>query len=131
MATGLSPKLPLTVDEADGHYVLNKTIKETASQNLKMLVLTNPGERIMDPDFGVGVRRFLFENNSPLVYDEIRQRIQAQTKKYLGYINISAVIFNEGSADKSQFDSNITTIIIEYSIRGVDIPNILSLPIEL
>tara|TARA_R100000808_G_C2095515_1_gene114353 strand:+ start:343 stop:738 length:396 start_codon:yes stop_codon:yes gene_type:complete len=131
MATGLSPKLPLTVDEADGHYVLNKTIKETASQNLKMLVLTNPGERIMDPDFGVGVRRFLFENNSPLVYDEIRQRIQAQTKKYLGYININAVIFNEGSVDKSQFDSNITTIIIEYSIRGVDILNILSLPIEL
>ena len=27
-------------------------------QNLKMLILTNPGERVMDPEFGVGIKQF-------------------------------------------------------------------------
>ena len=131
MAIGLSPKLPLTVDEVDGPYVLNKTLKQIATQNLKMLILTNPGERIMNPRFGVGVRRYLFENNSPAVYDEIRQRIQAQVRKYLNYIKITAVIFNEGSDSKEQFDLNVITIRIEYILKDANIAGILSIPIEM
>ena len=46
MASGLSPKLPLTVSDVFGPYNLNTTFDELAKQNLKMLVLTNPGERI-------------------------------------------------------------------------------------
>jgi len=131
MAIGLSPKLPLTVDEVDGHYVLNKTLKQTATQNLKMLVLTSPGERIMDPAFGVGLRRYFFENNDSSVYEEIRRRIQGQVKKYLNYIDITAVIFNEDSTDQRQFDSNMITIRLEYNIRGANITGILSIPIEM
>ena len=44
---GLSPKLPLTLDPADG-YALNKDLKELSRQNMKMLILTNPGERIIN-----------------------------------------------------------------------------------
>ena len=58
---GIAPKLPLQLDEVDG-YRLTKTIKETVQQNLKMIVLTSPGERIMNPDFGVGLRNYLFRN---------------------------------------------------------------------
>ena len=61
---GYSPKLPLVFDKTeDGPYGLNKTILETIKQNLKMLLLTNPGERIMNSDFGVGVRVFLFQQD--------------------------------------------------------------------
>jgi phage baseplate assembly protein W len=59
--TGISPKVPLIYDPTDGPYQLNKNLKQTINQNLKMLVLTSPGERIMIPEFGVGLRRFLFE----------------------------------------------------------------------
>ena len=52
--------LPLLRSSNDGFEML-KTIKETVKQNLKTIILTNPGERIMDPEFGVGIRRFLFE----------------------------------------------------------------------
>ena len=42
---------------------LTKTMMEVIKQNFKNLVLTNPGERVMLTDFGVGIRRFLFEMN--------------------------------------------------------------------
>ena len=53
MATGISVKLPLRVTAEDGPYALNKDLVETTKQNFKNLVLTNPGERIMDINFGV------------------------------------------------------------------------------
>mgnify|MGYP003354002300 CR=1 FL=1 len=31
-------------------------------QNFKILLLTNPGERVHFPKFGVGLRNYLFEN---------------------------------------------------------------------
>ena len=68
---GISIKLPLSLDPDDG-YKLNKTLKEVARQNLKMLVLTAPGERIMIPEFGVGIRNYLFENMSSDVFSMIR-----------------------------------------------------------
>ena len=49
MAEGLSVALPLRIDEIDGAYGLNKDIITMAEQNLKMVVLTSPGERVMEP----------------------------------------------------------------------------------
>ena len=129
MASGLSPKLPLTHSDDDGYYTLTKTVKDMASQNLKMLVLTNPGERIMDSEFGVGIRTFLFENNTPSTYEAIRVRILEQTKEYLNYIDIREVSFNDNSESKTQFETNTINLKIVYRIKGYDIKDILSLPI--
>ena len=53
--SGLSVALPLSVSDVFGPYDLNTTFQDLAQQNLKMLILTIPGERIMYPDFGVGL----------------------------------------------------------------------------
>ena len=62
MPIGFDAALPLTKDNDDEFYTLTKTIKENTRQKVKMLMLTAPGERIMLPEYGVGLRRFLFEN---------------------------------------------------------------------
>ena len=54
MATGISAKLPLAYVKSDGPYLLTKDLTENAKQNLKNLIFTNPGEKIMNSDFGVG-----------------------------------------------------------------------------
>ena len=56
--SSLAVKLPLSLDGVDG-YTSIKSYRQLATQNLKMLVLTCPGERIMDPMFGVGLKNFL------------------------------------------------------------------------
>ena len=47
----------------DGPAVFNSsfTTKEQVKSNLINLLLTTPGERLMNPTFGVGIRNLLFE----------------------------------------------------------------------
>ena len=126
---GLSPKLPLTFDGTDGAYVLNKRIEELTIQNLKNLILTCPGERMMDPDFGVGLRNYLFQQNAQSTYDKIRSRIIEQTGIYMDYISIDDVIFNPNDNSKQQFDSPTVFMTIKFTILPLNLKDILMLPI--
>ena len=47
----------------NGSAVFNQsfTTKEQVKSNLINLILTSPGERIMNPDFGIGIRDLIFE----------------------------------------------------------------------
>ena len=83
---GISPKLPLTRNSAEG-YRLTKTLVESVHQNFKMVLLTAPGERIMDPDFGVGLRNYIFRVDDAATYDEIREKIVEQASIYLPFTN--------------------------------------------
>jgi len=89
---GLSPKLPIQRDVADG-YSLTKTYTEMILQNLKGLILTLPGERIMDPAFGVGLKKYLFEQHSVITYSNIHARITNQVEKYMPFVGINDVVF--------------------------------------
>jgi phage baseplate assembly protein W len=53
--SSLGVKLPLARDASDG-YGMIKSFKTMIRQNFKMLLLTSPGERIMEPNFGVGLK---------------------------------------------------------------------------
>ena len=90
--SGLSPKLPVALDEKNG-FKLTETYKEMVLQNLKNLVLTIPGEKMMDPEFGVGIKKYLFQQNSYGTYSEIEGRIENQAKKYMPFITIENIIF--------------------------------------
>lgn len=113
MAYGFSPKLPLIVNQIDGPYGLLKTIKEVGAQNLKMLVLTNPGERIMNPDFGVGISRYLFSQDSDIQKTLLIERTYQQVDKYIPYISLTnmEVFLPEEIA-------NTWRVIITYFIPG-------------
>lgn len=100
MSTGLSPKLPLTKDPQDG-YALNKDYIDLVKQNLKMLLLTAPGERIMEPEFGIGLRNYLFENNTNSTYSEIETRIREQVKFYMPFVEVQQVNFSSPQGDNS------------------------------
>tara|TARA_B100000579_G_C22446649_1_gene672357 strand:+ start:179 stop:583 length:405 start_codon:yes stop_codon:yes gene_type:complete len=125
---GFSPKLPLGLDPDDG-YALNKTLKEVARQNFKNLVLTSPGERIMDPEFGVGIRSYLFENQGPATYGQIEARIREQVQKYLPYIEVDQVVFSSADVDPSMSD-NFLGVRISYIIRKLAISDALEIPIN-
>lgn len=125
MANGLSPAFPLVVDETDGPYRLNKTISQLAKQNLKMVVLTNPGERVMDPSFGVGLQRYLFENQTNTLTSSILGRISAQVGKYLPYIfleNVAATLMGQAGAQ--------LLVTIEYTVSGDPLKQVLGLTLD-
>lgn len=114
MSRGLSPKLPLTKDPVDG-YELNKDYIDLVKQNLKMLLLTAPGERVMYPDFGVGLRNFLFENNNQIVRSNIDSKIRQQVKSYMPFVEVIKVEFNS-LFDKSGSSDNGLNLDIRFRI---------------
>tara|TARA_B100000287_G_C20558860_1_gene751593 strand:+ start:665 stop:1114 length:450 start_codon:yes stop_codon:yes gene_type:complete len=45
----------------DGYFNSSKTTIEAVKNNIKMLLSTNKGERLFQPNLGVSVKEFLFE----------------------------------------------------------------------
>jgi phage baseplate assembly protein W len=119
----IGPKLPLTLDSGDG-YTSIKTLKTMIKQNFKMLILTNPGERVMDPEFGVGIRQFLFENFESDVYARIDEKIREQVNIYLPVVAISNLEFG-----RRGIDDNTLAIRIEYSIPDISVIDLLEFTI--
>ena len=121
--SSLSVAFPLRIDSVDG-FKMNKSLKSLVKQNLKMLLLTAPGERIMDPDFGVGVRRYLFEGFNQTVYAEIDARIREQVKRYLPVINIRRIAFDDTEQDFNKLYFSIT-----YTVPNIGIKDLLEFTI--
>jgi phage baseplate assembly protein W len=125
---GLSPKLPLTLNSAGG-YALNKEHKEMIHQNLKMLLLTIPGERIMEPDFGVGLKAYLFEQNTTMVQGEIEARVNEQVNTYMPYIEVIRLIFNN-TKNNPELDENYLKIRLEYFVKPLEELDVVDLDFD-
>ncbi|GAH40997.1 unnamed protein product [marine sediment metagenome] len=129
MPSGLSPMLPLTVSEVFGAYNLNTNFEDLAKQNLKMLILTIPGERIMDPNFGVGLRRYLFELNDSNTYSNISSRIREQTQRYLSYIQIDDIKFQLPENNPDLFPHNLSVSIF-FTILPLQMSTALQIDVD-
>jgi len=123
---GLSVALPLTEDPTFGPYGMNTTFEDLARQNLKMLLLTNPGERIMRPRFGVGIRRYLFQPNTTTTYSDLSERINKQVENYLPYIEINGIEFNPPAVG-TEFDASSISMTIFFTIAPLQIATFLQI----
>jgi phage baseplate assembly protein W len=122
---GFSAKLPLSVDPIDGIFCLNKTSIEGIKQNLKMIILTNPGERIMIPEFGVGLKKMLFEQNTSENIDLIKFNISDQVSRYLPVVAIRDIIIFS-----SEENANSLNVRIIYHIPVLRASDVLDININ-
>jgi len=73
-------------DSRAGLYNMSTTTEEQAVSNYINLLLTDPGERYMQPSYGVGLRKYIFEPNSKLGRSTLRNRIESQVAQWTPYI---------------------------------------------
>lgn len=64
---------------------------EAIKQNLKMLLLTRQGEYVMDANFGVGLRDYLFEQTPTINTSDIESAIRLQVSSYMPYLEIKNI----------------------------------------
>jgi len=132
MAEGLSISLPLRIDPVDGAYGLNKTLTQLAGQNLRMVILTSPGERMMMPEFGVGVRNYLFEQNTASTAAALRERIRQQVSTYVPYVSLldlRVLSQPDVGAASSGMGLKAINIYIKYSVPSANVVSDLTIPI--
>lgn len=116
----LSPIFPLFFND-QGSYASNTSVKDVVKQNFKNLLLTSPGERIMLPNFGIGLKNFLFEQNSDAAIRIIREQTDRQIATYMPFIKIQEF--------SSLYEENQLIIIIKYFILPLSDTDILSIKI--
>ena len=121
--SALAVKIPITKDSISG-YTMIDDFDSLIKQNLKMLILTAPGERIMEPEFGVGIRKYLFENFNNNIYEQIDNDIRRQVERYMPAISIIEVSFAG-----SDIDTNLLGVSIIYSIPSIGIKDLLQFTI--
>ena len=116
MAFGVA--LHITYDSIDGFTLLHG-FEETLKQNFKMLILTLPGERVMDPEFGVGVTRYLFENENSDYKGKISAKIYEQVKRYMPVITIESIDFYGLSQDENSISMRIVYSVPDIGFRDL------------
>ena len=123
---GISVKLPLHYSQEDGPYQLNKELGSVVKQNFKNLLLTSPGERVMIPTFGVGLRTLLFEPMNARTYEKVSTRIRSQTKEYLPFIVIEEIKLSTAENNAATQDNEVR-ILIKYNIGSIDTSDTLTI----
>tara|TARA_R100001510_G_C7589094_1_gene159415 strand:- start:442 stop:810 length:369 start_codon:yes stop_codon:yes gene_type:complete len=119
----ISVRLPLALDDTDGFGMI-KQVRAMIKQNLKMLILTNPGERVMECRFGVGIKQFLFESFESDVYARIDNRIRAQVQEFMPVVTVEEVNFYS-----LEPDSNKVSFRLVYSIPSIAVTDLLEFTI--
>lgn len=86
----LAIKLPMNSNDRNIHskiFEMSETTEEQAVSNYINLLLTKPGERYMQPAFGIGLQLYIFENDGNGGLEiKIKDLIEFESAKWLPYI---------------------------------------------
>lgn len=90
-------------------FNMSYTTEEQAVSNYINLLLTKSGERYMQPEFGVGLYYYIFEQNSDIVKHRIQDAIETQSRQWLPYIINDSIIIKDfdGLVEDSKHGINI------------------------
>ena len=86
------------------------------ARSVRNIILTSPGEKFFNPDFGSNVSKLLFENLDEVTALAIRDEIETAINNYEPRVSLIDV---EVTPD---FDGNSLDAKIKYRIVGADIP---------
>lgn len=103
-----------------GYIEVTDDVKSAIQANLRSLLLTNWGERVMHVDFGCNLREFLFEPLAKSLKPRIAERIKAQVSKWMPYLTLT-VIFITFHEDDPGIRENTFNIHLEAFFGNVPI----------
>jgi phage baseplate assembly protein W len=90
--------------------------EDDVEQAIQIILLTAPKERVMLPDFGAGLRDFVFEPNSQSTRTSIAARVLAALVNWEPRITIENVSVTEGEEA-----ANELLIHIDYVVRSTNV----------
>ena len=97
---------------SSGLFPQSETTLEQAGSNIKNLLLTAKGERVMQPDFGSRLRDLLFEQYTEDLEERVREEIQQAMATWLPYIVISQV-----DVIQDETNPNQTKVDLDFSLN--------------
>tara|TARA_Y100000385_G_C12988305_1_gene591666 strand:+ start:627 stop:1049 length:423 start_codon:yes stop_codon:yes gene_type:complete len=88
----------------------NYTTKEQIKSNLIVFLITNPGERFLNPDYGGGLSEVLFEQLTDDTYDILYKKISDSLKNHFPNVFLKNLEILENP------DGNEVKIVMSYTV---------------
>jgi phage baseplate assembly protein W len=105
--------------DEDNMFSGTQTVKEQIKANLLNLLLTYPGERINEPNFGVGIKNLLFEQDIDLI--TLKLQIQDQINKFITEIKLEGVTTNISEDEHTLFISLTYIYLLDNSEESIQL----------
>ena len=96
-----------------------ETVKEQLKANLLNLLLTYPGERVNEPNFGVGIKNLLFEQD--IDQESLKFKIQAQINNYIPNIELSDITTGLSEDEHTLFISLKYVYVLDQSVDQIQL----------
>ena len=102
-------------------FSMSFDVKDQIRDNLKNLLLTNRGERLMMTDFGADLRPLAFEYNNEDIVNAAISRISSSVSKYMPFIELENF---ETRVEPSTNGNSIGVVVrVTYSIPAIGATN--------
>jgi phage baseplate assembly protein W len=101
-----------------------KVDEDAVKESIKNLILTDKGERLMQPLLGGSIRALLFDNNTPSTLKLIQEQVRETIEEYEPRATLIDVQVT------SQIDDNVVRITIFFYVNNVEQPISVSVFLE-
>jgi phage baseplate assembly protein W len=98
------------VPGGDGYFGTTKTTIEAVKTNIRLLLQTNQGERLFQPNLGMNLKQLLFEQSSDETTIQIENNIVDVFERWLPFVQLQNIGINRRD------DINQININIEFNI---------------
>jgi phage baseplate assembly protein W len=102
---------------APGVFKSTYTTKDQIKSNLVNLLLTDIGERVMNPAFGTNLRRFIFEGITTTNTELLKENIVNSVSIYIPEITIQNITITPN------IDYNLISLSIDYLLNISNTPD--------
>ena len=113
VSVGLQMPLGRQPGNGDVYFTSTKTTIDAVKEDIKMLLLTQQGERLFQPLLGMNIRRFLFEQITENTVIEIENDIVSTFSRWLPFVQL-----NDINIDISEQDQNRIKIDVKFNIAN-------------
>lgn len=101
MARAINIKFPLN-DDVDKNVLFkqNFVTKDALVSNLLLLLLTEEDERFYMSDYGINLKKYLFQPNDEITQNEVTEEIRDRVKQFIPQLTITSVQFFASEVDE-------------------------------
>ena len=112
VSVGLNFPISRAPGNQDGFFSTSKTTIESIKNNIRLLLQTQKGERMFQPNLGMGIRRFLFEQITEDTQVQIENDIVDTFATWLHFVELREI-----NIDLAEQDQNKINIKIVFNIK--------------
>lgn len=108
VSVGLDLPVARQAGDNQGYFATTKTTMDAVKNDIKLLLMTERGERLFQPFLGMNIKRFLFEQITDDTAIEIENDIVDTFQTWLPFVELGDIDVDLGDQNKNTIKINIT-----------------------